>query len=456
MNNLIHVLWDRISGIFIDKHERSVKAKNNIAVSFVVRILSIVVSFLLVPLTIDYINPTRYGVWLTLSSIIAWFGFFDIGFGNGLRNKFAEAVAQGKTEQARIYVSTTYAILAIIIAVVFLIFFVISPLLDWSVILNTEPEMAEELGLLAMIVFLCFCVQFVLQLVDTVLAANQEPAKASIISFLGNLLSLIIIFVLTKTTSGNLVYLGTAIGISPVIILILASVILYSKSYKPYAPSIKYVKFSHAKDLMILGLKFFIIQVSVVVLYQSSNIIIAQLFGPEQVTPYNLAYKYFGIIPMFFTIITTPYWSAITDAWVRKDIEWIRTTMNNLMLVWAIVTCGTVVMLLGSNLFYRIWVGGEVSVPFRLSLVMAVYVIVNAWNGIFSVFLNGTGIIKLQYLAGIWGMILNIPMAIWLGRHIGVEGVVLSTVILGAINMIWSYIQYKKNINFTAKGIWAK
>ena len=130
--------------------------------------------------------------------------------------------------------------------------------------------------------------------------------------------------------------------------------------------------------------------------------------------------------------------------------------MNNLMLVWAIVTCGTVVMLLGSNLFYRIWVGGEVSVPFRLSLVMAVYVIVNAWNGIFSVFLNGTGIIKLQYLAGIWGMILNIPMAIWLGRHIGVEGVVLSTVILGAINMIWSYIQYKKNINFTAKGIWAK
>ena len=32
---------------------------------------------------------------LTLSSIIGWFAFFDIGFGNGLRNKFAEAIAKG-------------------------------------------------------------------------------------------------------------------------------------------------------------------------------------------------------------------------------------------------------------------------------------------------------------------------------------------------------------------------
>lgn len=130
--------------------------------------------------------------------------------------------------------------------------------------------------------------------------------------------------------------------------------------------------------------------------------------------------------------------------------------MNRLILIWGVVSAGTVIMLVIANMFYRIWVGGEVTVPFAVSAVMAVYVIVNSWNGIFSMFLNGTGIIKLQYLSGIWGMILNIPMAIWLGKHIGIEGVVLSTVILGVINMVWSFIQYRKNITFTAKGIWAK
>ncbi len=456
MGGFIKSLYYSLYEIIFDKHERSARARNNIAISLVVRLLGIVVSFLLVPLTISYINPTRYGIWLTLSSIVSWFSFFDIGFGNGLRNKFAEAVALGKHDLARIYVSTTYIILFIIILAVLVIFFVISPLLNWAVILNTEPNMSEELRLLAMVVFIFFCVQLVLQLLNTVVTANQQPAKGSIISFVGNLVSLLIIFVLTKTTSGNLVYLGTAMAVSPVIVLLISSFFLYCKSYRRYAPSLKYVKFSYAKDLLSLGLKFFIIQVAVVVLYQSSNIIIAQLFGPEQVTPYNLAYKYFGVVTMLLAIVTTPYWSAITEAWVRKDIDWIKTTMNRLIMLWIIIAVGTILLLVLANTFYGLWVGKEILVPFTLSMVMAIYVVINAWNSIFSIFLNGVGIIKLQYLSGIWGMILNIPVALWLGRVFGVEGVVTASIILGSINMVWSFIQYKKIITFTAKGIWVK
>lgn len=105
-------------------HSRSVNAKKNILASFLIRGCSIAVSLILVPLTIHYVNPTQYGIWLTLSSIISWFGFFDIGFGNGLRNKFTEALAKDQHKLARIYVSTTYAILTIIIIIVLILFFV--------------------------------------------------------------------------------------------------------------------------------------------------------------------------------------------------------------------------------------------------------------------------------------------------------------------------------------------
>ena len=96
-------------------HDRSVKAKKNIFASFIIKGCNIAISLVLVPLTIHYVNPTQYGIWLTLSSIIGWFAFFDIGFGNGLRNKFAEAIAKDDHQLARIYLSTTYAILSIII-----------------------------------------------------------------------------------------------------------------------------------------------------------------------------------------------------------------------------------------------------------------------------------------------------------------------------------------------------
>lgn len=445
-----------IINFFTQGNKRSIEAKKNIAGTIAIRGISIAISLLMVPITIHYINPTQYGIWLTLSSIIGWFSFFDIGFGNGLRNKFAESIAKGEHEKARIYVSTTYAILSIIIAIVLILFFLINPLLDWSRILNTPSGMDGELSLLALIVFVFFCLQFVLQLIVTVITANQQPAKASLLYFLGSLLSLSIIFILTKTTSGNLLYLGIVYGIAPVLILIASSIWYYTHSYKEYAPSIKYVRFGFAYDLMSLGLKFFIIQIAAVIFYQTSNIIIAQLFGPAQVTPYNIAFKYFSVIPMFFGIILTPFWSAFTEAWSKNDIVWIKNIMKRLKLLWSLLVVAAIIMFICSSFVYRIWVGKEIVVPISLSAVIAIYVIVNAWNGIFSNFLNGVGKIKMQLYIALFGSLLNIPLAIFLGKELGIYGVILSTTLISLMASVLTPIQYNRIINNKAHGIWAQ
>ena len=435
-------------------HERSVNAKKNILASLIIKGCSILISLFLVPLTIHYLNPTRYGIWLTLSSIIGWLGFFDIGFGNGLRNKFAQSIAMGKHEQARVYVSTTYAILSIIIASVLILFFLINPFLDWSRILNTPGSMSGELSILALIVFVFFCLQFVLQLITTVLTANQQPAKASLFNLIGSLFSLTVIFILTKTTSGNLLYLGAAFGFAPILVLGISSIWFYSHEYRKYAPSFKFVKFGYARDLMSLGIKFFVLQIAAVIIYQTSNIIIAQLFGPAQVTPYNIAYKYFSIIPMGFGIIMMPFWSAFTEAWTKNDIGWIKNTIKKLKFIWVLMSIAAILMLIFSNFIYRMWVGKEIAVPLGISVVMAAYVILNAWCGIYSQFLNGVGKIKLQLYSGLLGALINIPLAICLGRHLGISGVVLSTFLIAIISAIWSPVQYFKLINNKAKGIW--
>jgi O-antigen/teichoic acid export membrane protein len=436
--------------------ERSVKAKKNILAAFLIKGGSIIISLFLVPLTIHYISPDRYGIWITLSSIIGWFGFFDIGFGNGLRNKFAESIANGEVEKARIYVSTTYAVLTIIVVIVLGIFFSINPFLNWSKILNAPSNMAGELSTLAMIVFVFFCLQFVLQLITTVLTADQQPAKASLFNFYGSLFSILLIYILTRTTSGNLIYLGAVLGFIPVAVLIVSSIWFYSRKYKKFAPSLKHVRFSYARDLMTLGVKFFLLQVAGIVLYQTSNIIIAQLFGAAEVTPYNIAYKYFTIIPMILGIILSPFWSAYTEAWIKGDVAWIKKSLNKLKLIWMSLSVLAIIMLLFSNFVYRMWVGKEIMIPFGVSAVIAVYFIINTWNGIYCVFLNGVGKIRLQLYTGILDMVIHIPLAIYLGKKFGVAGVVLSLVILCGLNMIWTIMQYNKIINNKATGIWAK
>ena len=437
-------------------HKRSVKAKKNILASFLIKGGNIAISLILVPLTIHYVNPTQYGIWLTLSSIIGWFAFFDIGFGNGLRNKFAEAIAKDDHQLARIYLSTTYAILGIIVVCLLVLFVCINPFLNWSRILNTPAGMAAELSTLALLVFSFFCLQFVLQLITTIITANQQPAKASFFNFLGSLFSLAVIFILTKTTSGNLIYLALSLGFTPVLVLTASSLWFYTHSYKKYAPAARFVKFSYSRNLMSLGLKFFIIQIAAVILYETSNLIIAQLFGPVEVTPYNVAYKYFGIIPMGMSIVMLPFWSAFTEAWIKKDIEWIKTTMKRLRLLWVVLTVVALIMLVCSNAVYKFWVGKNIFIPLSVSLAMASYVIINAWNGIHSQFINGVGKIKLQLYIALGSSLINIPLAIFLGKNLGIYGVVLSTSIISIMGAVVSPIQYNKIINNRARGIWAK
>jgi O-antigen/teichoic acid export membrane protein len=445
-----------LKGLVTRGHDRSVNIKKNIIGLFIIRGGSIAISFILVPLTIRYVNPTQYGIWLTLSSIVAWFSFFDIGFGNGLRNKFAEAIAKGDTGLAKIYISTTYAILAIVISCMLVLFFCVNPFINWARILNAPPNMGQELTTLALIVFVFFCLQFVLQLITTVITANQRPAKASIFNFLGSLFSLVVIFILTKTTSGNLIYLGIALGITPVLVLAASSAWFYTHEYKTYAPSLKYVRFNYARDLMSLGIKFFFIQIAAIIFYQTDNIIIAQLFGPRQVTPYNIVYKYFSVVTMVLSIVMVPLWSAFTEAWVKKDMDWIKGTLRKLQIWWIVMSVGTSILVVCSDFVYRIWVGNEIKIPFAMSLVMAVYIIINAWNGIYSQFLNGVGKVRLQLLLAVIGSALNIPFAIFLAKNTGIYGVILATTIISLASAIFAPIQCKKIINNKASGIWAK
>src|SRR5687768_7550290 len=151
----------RIESQLFDGHERSTLVTKNIFLSFFYKGINILTQLALVPLTINYLDKSLYGIWLTLAAIIGWFSFFDIGLGNGLRNKLAEAVASEKFHLARIYISTSYAVITVIFLVVLLLVWILNPLLSWDLYLNAPSSMSSELRQLALITFSCFCLRFI-------------------------------------------------------------------------------------------------------------------------------------------------------------------------------------------------------------------------------------------------------------------------------------------------------
>ena len=197
---------------FLNKrHERSILTKKNVAASFGIKVITIFISFLLVPLTISYANSVRYGIWITVYQMVLWMNFFDLGFGNGLKNRLAEVKAQGKTVLAQKYISSTYAIMSIICIVIFFLFLCINPFLKWNQILPSIPdEYQSELPPLVWVCIVSFCMIFVLNLLKTVLTADQRPAIGSFLDMIGQLMTLICIFILSKTVAPSLLTLGLA------------------------------------------------------------------------------------------------------------------------------------------------------------------------------------------------------------------------------------------------------
>jgi len=420
--------------------------------------ISILSSFVLVPITLNYLDKEKYGLWLTISSLIGWFNFFDIGLGNGLRNKLAEAFAVKDYKLGKIYISTTYFLLCIIILILYILFIVINNFVNWSLLLNTGAELNEQLRIVAIIVFTFFSLSFILKLIGVIFIADQYSAVNDSFNTFSSLISLSVIYFLTKITSGNLVYISIIYSASPVIVLIIASIYSFNKKYPLLKPSIKSIKIKYSKELAGLGVKFFILQIAVVIIFSTDNLIITQILGPSEVTIYNIAFKYFSIATMGFTIVMTPFWSAFTEAYIKKEFDWIKKSVKNILRIWMLLVIGILFLLLFSDTFYGIWVGDNIKIPFLLSTFMAFFAVISTWNNIFVFFINGIGKIKLQVLLSSFGMIINIPLSIFFAKNLGMgsAGVILGTCLTLSLGAITSPLQYMKIINGNAQGIWFK
>jgi O-antigen/teichoic acid export membrane protein len=452
IRGLVHI----VKNYFSQGHERTLLAKKNIILSLFLKGIVIVISLIQIPITISYINPTEYGIWLTLSSVVGLFNFFDIGLSNGLKNKLAQANANGNVKLSGIYISTTYALIGLISVSLFVLFLIFNFFLDWNFILNVEKNIQDNLNLLAFIVFSSFCIQLILQILNSILTALHALAKVALVSCIGQVCTFIAILVLKYSITSSLFYLVIILTFTPILIQLLASIYFFSTSYRSFIPKFKNIDFNFARDLLKIGGLFFFIQLGSLLLFQTDNIVITQVFGPEEVTVFNLCYKLFSVIVMIFTIVMNPFWSAFTDAYVKDDMIWIKSIFTKLYKYWVILVILSLFLFVLSPYIFKFWIGEKIHISLMLSFSMAIYTISICWMMIHNIFINGVGKLKLQLYLYVVASLINIPLCIIFAELFGLVGITLSNIIVVVFMGIVLYCQAKHLLNGTASGIWNK
>lgn len=441
----------------IDGKGRSENIKLNIYLSFIIKIVSIGLSYLVIPMTINYLNSEQYGIWMTLLSILSWMSFMDIGLGNGLRNKLTESLSKNDLKSAREYISTAYAAISSIVILIFAVLVIIIPSLNWNKIFNTQTISNSDFVEIVIIVLCFFLFNFVLSLCNQLFYAVQESALTGLASLLLNLFLVVSILILKKVSSGSLIYLGASYGISMISSSIILTAYFFTK-HKELVPNINLIRRSKVRDILEIGIKFFIIQISAVVIFTTDNMIITQVLGPKEVTSYNIVQKLFSVITIGHTIIVTPLWSACTDAYHKNDINWIKSTLRKLNILMIPIIVATTILVTMSSVILRYWIGDKGLFPNFLIVLMAIYTVISIWNNNFGYILGGMSKVRLGSITCTFTALVNIPLSVILAKYFhSSAGVILGTIICISVSSIispiqvWYFIYNKNHSNFLNK-----
>lgn len=442
---------NRIKAILTSGDKRSVIVKRNIIGSIFVKGVAVIVQFLMVPVTLGYLDKEVYGIWLTASSILTWFGFFDIGFTLGLRNRLSEALAHKDYKKGRELVSTTYGMMCAIFVPLGMILCTLCPFVNWSDFFNVSVQYNDTLKEVMIVLFCSFVLQMILGTITAVVTAFQKTALAASFNVIGNVIALVVIWGLTKISSGSLLSLALAISFIPPAVALVGSIWLFkTEEGAKVRPSVRCFKREKVRDLFNLGAKFFVIQLSMVVLYQSANILISNVSSPQDVTSYNIAYRYVFCGAMVFQIFLTPFWPAFTEAYAKKDYGWMRRSYEKLLKVYFVLVIAVVAMVSLSPVVYDIWLGDSRVVPLGMTIAVGVFTILNSWVQIHTILINGIGDVKLQSVVTLIGLVFQIPLSLFLGKYcgFGALGIVYSMSIINVIYCMIFTWQLRKLLNY--------
>ncbi len=414
-------------------------------------------TLMLVPMTLACLGEYTNGVWLTIGSTLLLIDNLDIGLGNGLRNKLTNLVAQNQWEKARVAVSSTIVLLSLLIVPVTLLLIYEINSVDIYSLLNVNRSVIPNLNAVLCACVILFGSTFIMKFIGNVYLALQLPAVSNFLVTGGHPFILLGTYYMYVQGIHSLMYIAILNMSVPLIMYIIAYPYTFFCKYPQLKPSLGLFSVQMTRELFSTGVMFFLNQISSAVVLFSSNIMMSRWFSPSLVTPYQIAYRYFSIPFLVFTIINAPNWSATADAFQRNDIDWIKKSLQRMGRILFFFCLSIIVMILLSQSVYNIWIGDQAHVSLSMTLTVGLYMYMMIYSLAYCYYLNGVGALRLQLYCMLVGVLLYFVSAYILYWAVGdVVAIPIAVSISLLPNAIFNRIQIEKIINNKAKGLWRK
>jgi O-antigen/teichoic acid export membrane protein len=385
------------SGEYERGAERNRRALVTGGAAAIARVVQMGTSLVTVPFTLRYLGNERFGLWMTISSVLAMAAFADFGVGNGVLNTVARAFGKDDLAGVRRAVSSGFAVLSSIAALLLFSFFAIYRFVNWGNFFRVvSPQARSEAGPALAVFATCFALNISMDVVQRVQLGLQQGYRYGLWQLSGSMAGLAGVLGGIRLHV-SLPVLVVAIAGAPIFATTLNTVHFFGFVHPDLRPRRRLVSRATIVEIAKLGGLFFVLQVVVAVSFSADNFIIARALGAVNVPDYSIPQRIFSLISMLVAMMVSPLWPAYGEAISRGHIGWVRRTLfRSLLLVFSGACLASGAMLFLSRRLIFWWVGTHVSPPTLLLAGMAIWTLLECCGTTVAMFLNGASLMRFQ------------------------------------------------------------
>lgn len=423
----------------------------NSAMSIVTQVLTVVLNFAVKTVFIKMLNDEYLGVNGLFTNIITMLSLADLGIGIAIPYSLYKPLAKKDEHKINVLMNFYKKVYTIIGIAVLLIGLSLTPFL--GLIIKDIPKNVPHLSLIYILFVIHSASSYFFVYKKFLIDSDQKGYITSRIIFTFSTLLSIIQIILLVTTKNYILFL-----LSSIILVIIQNIYISSKANKLY-PFIKNKTDEKLEKEDMEGIKknvssLFIYKVGTVIMNGTDNIIISKFIGLIIVGFYS---NYVLIINSITTVLNQIFnaiTSSIGNLVVTTNKKRSKEVYDNLNFAnfWLYALFGVCIIVL-INPFINIWIGKKYVMGFSIVFLLVLNFYVLGMQSVTNSFRNAYGLFWIAKYRPIIMVIINIVISVVLVQFIGIEGVLIGTLISRLVTTAWldPYIVHKYGFEISPK-----
>jgi len=395
------------SAMHSNSNTKSARLAASMLSSVAAQFISLLAPLIVMPALLNYLGDEAFGVWAAAVAITGVMAFMDLGIGNGLLSRIADAAGRHDDAAVRRYVACGYMVLGSIA------FAGLGVLLIASLTGIGEHVVSAKMWPIVVAVLSMFLIGIPALIIYRVLQSLLRIPLQSVLQVAGAAASVIACLTAIHFSAPAWVIV-LVYGGSPVLVMLLAGLWFFA-SNREIRPRFEDISIKSARNLAGVGSYFFVLSILTAIGTNADILIISHLAGPAEVAgfvpPMKLGSVMLAIIPPLFM----PLWSFHAQALARGDVEWVRrtTVFMSMAGVLVVTACGLLITAFSETIM-TLWMHRTFEHQDAVLLAMTAASAVMAFTSPYNMVLNSQGRAREQILPWLIFVVATIALKVLL------------------------------------------